>query len=514
MKLNADIVFDNMKKYIPAEMFGYKTKELNLSRPEFYIDENMPFKDGHLYIITGNQVMRRASIEKGAVIISIGDVPQISYFNERCCFIKLKSNTSVFEVFNIVNSIFNKYSLWREKLSKTLKDSIDIDELVGYAHEIFENPILVLDSKFKVISATGYEKWGSDTISFNAEQQRELSMSALEQYLGEQELLIDVKEPLFLNMLGSSTLSLNLFDTDEYVGSITIDYKNSTVKAGHEALLKYFAQFLLYAIKKNSRVLISDRSMLRKLFSDIINDLPIATSRRKYLDNIEKPKRYICVIVKLNNRFAQIPIEYVCSKFEQIFPKGITFENRSNVISFIEVDFLKEGQYLREIISDQMQLLVGAMDITVGISNDFTDPYSAKLYYSQAQAALENGNLLDPEKKYYHFKDYALTELIINSQNGLPIEMYFPEGLIRLFEHDKVSPISYVETLECLLKNNMSFAATSSELFIHRSTLLERISRISRELGEDLKNPDVRLKIQWILKAIEINKSIMDKPKS
>ncbi|MBR1704015.1 MAG: helix-turn-helix domain-containing protein, partial [Clostridia bacterium] len=39
---------------------------------------------------------------------------------------------------------------------------------------------------------------------------------------------------------------------------------------------------------------------------------------------------------------------------------------------------------------------------------------------------------------------------------------------------------------------------------IHRSTLLERLSRIKKELWDDLEDPEVRLRLMIVLKALEL----------
>ena len=73
----------------------------------------------------------------------------------------------------------------------------------------------------------------------------------------------------------------------------------------------------------------------------------------------------------------------------------------------------------------------------------------------------------------------------------------------RLVNHDKNSSTSYIETLRVYLENNLSIAKTSSDLFVHRSTLMERLARIKRELSLDLDNPDVQLRLRILLRALQ-----------
>jgi DNA-binding PucR family transcriptional regulator len=51
----------------------------------------------------------------------------------------------------------------------------------------------------------------------------------------------------------------------------------------------------------------------------------------------------------------------------------------------------------------------------------------------------------------------------------------------------------------------MNITQTAKELFIHRSTLLERLKHIEDLLQLDLKHPDVRLYLNMTLKIIENN---------
>lgn len=121
---------------------------------------------------------------------------------------------------------------------------------------------------------------------------------------------------------------------------------------------------------------------------------------------------------------------------------------------------------------------------------------------------MENGQLFHPGEGFYAFQNYALRELLINAIGNLPMEMYYTEGMRRLKQHDEKSPVSYIETLRVYLDNNMSVTKATAKLFINRSTLIERLSRIKRELNCNLEDPDERLRIQILLKAEQLQQEI------
>ena len=70
MKLNADILYENLSETLPAELLGFHTSELNLRRPEFYLDSAEPMLANHLYILPGDQFPRHLKLEKGCVILA------------------------------------------------------------------------------------------------------------------------------------------------------------------------------------------------------------------------------------------------------------------------------------------------------------------------------------------------------------------------------------------------------------------------------------------------------------
>ena len=70
-------------------------------------------------------------------------------------------------------------------------------------------------------------------------------------------------------------------------------------------------------------------------------------------------------------------------------------------------------------------------------------------------------------------------------------------------EHDRQSHVSYLQTLKIYLQQQMNLSQTAAQLYIHRTTLLERLKRIEAMLGEDLNDPDVRLYLLLVLQQLD-----------
>lgn len=510
MKLSADIVYDGLCERFPMEMSGPKLTELCLERPMFYDGVSDEFAANHLYITRTERLPRRAVVPKGVVLLCSGDGIQLSYYRERCCVIRLKDETDILTVLNAAQELYDRFDAWRDKLQEILDRNASVEEMLTCSLPIFETPMFLLDENFRFLAHSGTAADGNG--AWNSDAQDNLSLPELGQYLELHELKTGEKEPLILNILDSTTLNVNLFDKDTYMGCLTLDYRDRTHRLGDIELAKLLAAMLTRAILKFSPAVPSGNQLLRAVMQDVVDGLPADYAQRRALEHIVEGKEYVCVKMELSNRLAKLPVGYICSAVESRFPCSVCFERKGAAMCFVETSSLKgkNGDF-REKLMAAMEEFTESMGVRIGVSDTFRDIYSARLYYHQASAALENGTLVDPAKRYYHFQDYALTELVINSLGKMPMELFFSDGMRRLAAHDAEAPVSYIDTLREYLDQNMSITRTSAALYVHRSTLLERIGRIERELDMDLKNPDDRLRIQILLKAMQLHQQINER---
>ena len=503
MRLNADILYENINDSIPAEMTGHHTAGLSLRRPEFFLDSAEPMQADHLYILPGDQFPRHLKLEKGAVILCSGNVPVVQHYLDRCCLIRLKQKTDPFAIMNLVTGIFDRYDRWYEGLHQVVETTADLAEMTEATSKLFHNPIMVLDSEFRFVTRAGY---GDDQqyVAFDENGPDKLSLSALNQFLSATDMKLDETDPIKIDIYGQSVLSYNLFDSDEYAGSLTLEYRNRPYRPGDEPLIRLFAHYLMLAMKQHSQYMSSGHSVLCKTFQSLMDDMPVDLEDRRRLKKMDLPELWRCIVLQPTERLSKVPASYVCETLEAMFPGSIAFSYEAAVVLFTSADRLDNSAEARRQFVRLLEEQFDTTTLKVGISSPFSDLFSARWHYTQGCIALENGSIFDPDETFYFFEEYALEELIINAPGDQPLEMYFSDGLKRLFEHDAQSQTSYIETLRTYLNNNMNVTATADALYIHRSTLLERLSRIKKELWDDLKDPDVQLRLRIILKALEI----------
>lgn len=514
MNLNAGIIYDNLMDSIPVKMYGPVNEALLLERPEFILGNEKKLASDHLYVVKADKLPQRPVIEPGVTIVCVGETINLAYYRDRCCIIQTKEEENFYNIFNLIQGIYNKYEAWDGKLNEILNGNASVKEMAESSHQIFENPIIVIDSNFHYVAFTGYtDQLGDESEAFvnRPDDNDNMQLPTLGQFLKFREPAMHVKEPLLINLLGSSTLDINLFDDGEYIGCLTIDYRSRPHRTSDIALGQHLAKLITLATHRSSTIMSNGKSTLRKILRDIVDGSSIDSYQKRLLESAGLNKEYICVKMKFRNLAEQVPTGYICNLIEAKFSKSIAFEFDSSVVSFVGTDSIRDsGSKFLEGLNNTFSAFTEAISIRLGVSDSFTNLFNAKLYYEQTCAALENGSLIHPEKQYYNFQDYALMEMVVNSLGELPLEMYYSDGMRRLVEHDRNSQVSYLETLRVYLEQNMSITKTSSILYVHRSTLLERLSRIERELDADIKDSNERLRLQILLKAIQIHNMIQN----
>lgn len=516
MKLNADIIYDNLKEDYAVELKGKKSTKLRIGRPEYFLDSAEGFGEGRFYVLKGERLPKRAPVAGDTLILCIGNSVCLPYYVERCSVLLIRENVSMSLLFNRLTEIFNRYDAWDQRLRELLYTNPDIQGMIDCSSSIFDNPLFVLDADFHYIAYSNYsdiELADWEKLLSRAPGGDNLDLPILSKFLEFQNLSMEERKPILFNMLDSSTLSVNLFEEDDYIGCLTVDYRRRKHRPSDDILADHLARLLEGALVKYAFSSHMNRHTLRQIFYDLLSDVHISSEEQWRIDNINRRRSYICAQIRFSRRLVNLPNGYICSTIEKTFPKSMAFEYEEAVAAFFDMESIDcDENSFHQLLKEHFVSLAGTDGFDVGVSNVFRDIYDARLYYLQACSALEHGKQLAPSEHFHLFRDYVLTELIENAMGKLPLRTYFSPGLERLAKHDAGSAVSYMDTLRAYLDHNMSVTKTASSLFLNRSTLLERLARIKNLLGAELQEPGERLLLQILLKAMEIQEGLKDTP--
>lgn len=508
MKLNADLVCAGLERSYSIDIFGPRSKELRISRPEFYMDGSDMLMEDHLYLATVEHLPLRPKIGKNVVLVCVGDAAKLSYYKERCCVMVIRNKADFFSVHKALEDVFDRYAQWEQDLFRIFLESAGIQAISDNLCALLDRDVVVLDSSFTLLAHSEGSMPANRPIDFA--DGRNLSTEALAEYLKTGNMLLDRHGAIVFDIEGTHSVCANLFDrNDRYSGCLVVLFDDDEPRPGEDVLVEITAKTLEKALEMSPSVLSDQHSVLKSALQDIVGEMPLSASRKWALSLHSEGAEYICISLHYASHLNQLPASYACNAFENEFVGSIAFEYDESIVCFVPTAPLTDhsGSYfatLNRLLSEFLAKTI----MVAGISNPFTDLYDARSFYKQAEVALDCGRIVAPKGELYYFDSYALIDMIMNSTGSLRADLYYPRGMPALIEHDGVAGVSYIDTLRVFLDENMSYTAAARALYIHRSTLIDRIERIEKELGLDLHDPEARLRVLMSLKAMEIEASV------
>ena len=493
MKLCTEILYWRLKeKLITVSMRGRMNGELLLNRPEFYLDDTRSFEKNQVYVCSADHLPSNPKLDENVSLICLGQSWNLNAYYDRCSVILVEGTWDIFQVFNLVQEIFNRYDSWEEQLWTILRHGAGLPDMLNASRSIFENPLMLTGSDFRYLGVTEEDYLQNelgmqmDTQSFDTEK--------MALFLSMHDMSTHVREPLLLELQGNRTLSVNIFDQQEYLGCLTIYEHSRAIRESDKKLAVFFTKLLRQAIQQNP-VLASTRSAARRALRSVIAGQSIDFEYRRALSLESTKGSWVCVKLLPRSGSVPLPGAYLAAALEERHSGAIAFEYETAVVGFIPAD-----QTEKESAEKLLPILEG-FEMVCGISSVFSNLYDANHAWFQASSALQNGLRQEKSESIFYFQNYLLPQLLNGALAGRPTWVFYTEGLKRLKEHDDNSQVSYLHTLRVYLDNNLSVTKTAAALFLHRSTLLDRLAHITAMLGRDLKDADYCLTLGIILRA-------------
>ena len=155
MKLSPDILYWRMKEQLhTVTLQGRNGSDLVLQRPEFYLDRNKVFEKNRVYVCSGDHLPQRPGIGENVCLICLGHHWNLNAYYDRCSVILVEGQWDIFQVFNLVQGIFDRYDRWEEQLWTVLRHGASLSQMLEASRGIFENPLLLMGSDFRYLGVT------------------------------------------------------------------------------------------------------------------------------------------------------------------------------------------------------------------------------------------------------------------------------------------------------------------------------------------------------------------------
>ena len=211
-----------------------------------------------------------------------------------------------------------------------------------------------------------------------------------------------------------------------------------------------------------------------------------------------RPCHYICMfkIKKLSTISYDIEdvSKYIINSLGEVLNEKnytlIHMEYANHLMSLIFANDYEDAKKSSEYIEDIFKLISSRYSECIEMSLSFSrireNNSDIKTSYKEAFKALSMIDMYKNDSKVIKYSDLGIVRLLIELSDVKDINQYCYENLGPILEYDKNHGMDLVGTLKCYFKNNRHLLKTSQELFIHRNTLLYRLSTIKNLLQRDL----------------------------
>ncbi len=422
-------------------------------------------------------------------------------------FPALRSNkTIVFPAGTDLNNLFAQASKFTSTEEALLKDSYilfdyflnngKLSDVVNFASQLVSNPLLVLDTSYKVLAySTCYsfedEQWEKNIHRGYCPYEYIAGFNKLEGVRNAPRSSKPFTVTCFTSPLNRCISKL--YCQGKQKGFLlAIDAVSPFEKTNFE-LFEMVSRLIARIVDTNNQIARhSNSSFFDSIFIDALEDAfktPAILRERLGQTGVNPGSTYRIIIVDISgyNNF-DYNSEHLRNEIVNHFPSsfGVCYQN--NMVALIDMGKMTES--LDEAMGTMLDFLE-VNEIRIAISDEFDDIALISQYYRQANSTLSLSARLGVPASVVYSNDFKYYELLQAAKADLDLSYYYSNEFKEIRRYDDENDTDYCETIAAYLACDKNAKKTGDRLHAHKNTVLYRLNK-SRELFDfDCYNVDV-----------------------
>ena len=489
MKLDMELVYEELKEMFPEAVFGAEGGCPPLERPLLYIP-GQKTEPERLYISEGT--VGEVRDPRAGWICAQGELPE----EEIGPCICLPQDRSL--VFNAVQQIYDRYEAWERQLQQLENRPDALRQMLLESEELFHNPLVLLSADFTLRVQVGMRQNFFDrragSIDFFNNLRQDKTYAANNQ----------TGEPYLLpaSVIPCRSWNINLFQGGQVACRLLLLEQDRPLRRSDGYRLSRLAAHLSRVLEAESGMAQPNHlhNIFHRILSDRTADYMEMSSQLEEL-GWSQEDAYFCLVLKISgNADEKASGSFLCGYLEQTYRFCCCLPFRDRVVVFFDAS--KIGRSLRE-IARELKYFIRESFLKAGYSRSMQGHNNLHRQYLQARIALETGSRGKPYLWIHHFNGTAFSYLLEQAQRQLPSDMVCHEGLLALRQHDQQYGTEYLRTLWTYMEEQYNAVRSAQKLFIHRSTFLKRLERIKKILNCSLEDMDERIYLAFSYRLLE-----------
>ncbi len=499
MQLNPSIIYEELsEKYSFVSFTGSSNLSEHLRSPLLYIS-GMKLCPGTAYVGNADLFSEKTVFPENCCLILAGSVSDLSLF-PGTPVIMIRDTESVEELYNSVQSIYEKINDWSSEIGKLVLYDADIQTILNVSKPLFPNTFLnVLDHHYNVLATTADPEVVMDETGMTPPDVLSRFKSD-PQYVNSR-----FREGTFLyegKYFDHKILLHHLFINGEMRGTFSMAEQGAPFTDSVRVLFEHLAMLIEHCYDHRAYSMSRSAARPNELFGDLLSgELP---SDKQLSDALASLKwdvndRYKVAYIAIREADRLIGTTlYLCRRLDSQLVSAFSMEYDGDIIILLNIT--KIGSFEEESKAAFSEFLNQNL-LSAGVSLEFENLSFMRSYYLQAKAAYAIGSKNAPGPIHY-FTDVRVDYMIQNISSEIFPETLCPSALLKLRDSDRTRGTEYIKTLDTYFQTGMNASLTAKLLYINRSTLLERLARLWTQLEIDPNRHEDRLYLILCMKIL------------
>lgn len=507
MKLSTDVIYDMLSEKYTLRRYGRKARERELLLPVFY-NPRMQTRKRAVYVCRTEDLARKPIDD--CLFFCVGPKPAGSWSMYPCEIIHVEdAQNDLFAVFNAIQEIYGRLLDWYGQMQEFALSGASVRSMLEASVPLFQNRITIVDYNLNILAYCEYEEADDKAAIVMSDRFERLPMEKVIQLGKNIERSTHAREPFFVQEEGRpDNYCINLFVGNDYIGCCTLQQDIRPLSTKDFELFKVFAQFVRRTLSSQVNALGSQYVTTGMIFEQLLRRYPVSrydVDRALSLADFNLGSVSLdecswgCLAIRSSNSNRTYPEGYLCSAIEDMVARSAVFFLDDIIVVF----FLMVPDECVDGHLDVLDEYLADMNFIAGVSRPFKDVFRANDYYQQALVALDAGHARDGGNVRCSFDDCVLDYMLERSCGDFNPRLIVDPALVEL-ARDSSHGVDHIETLRCYLDNNCNASKTAQEMFLHRSTLTQRLETIQRYV--DLSTPEKRLFLRMCLHLPDIDR--------
>lgn len=405
----------------------------------------------------------------------------------------------------LLQDVFDYYDLWFENLYH-FATHMNFEHIVNSCHPILGNPLLLLDSNYKVIAMS--RQYGAQDVDEEWKYLSEHGFSSVKavQFLREKRNCNNMDylhhTPAVrlqqLDEFGCVNMSMNILAGNSICGHLVVMQKDRSFNPGDRVVLKILSDILSpYVDKLNfSNQYVWGSSVFSKLMSGTAYDEETLSMQMKYYRWNEEDTYHMIMIGYKKKNVDDMLVRLLRSSVLQITPFSV-----AEIVDKQVLVICNEKKVQGESIWLRFREMAERNGLYLMKSLSFERIQLLKYGFDQLKVMRELMQI-EEKRSFYEFEEVASAYILRAETKEQKIYATYP-CIRKIWTNADEKTKEMLHTFRIYLENNRIMADTAKDLYVARNTLVYRVKKAMELL--DLLLDDRNRRLYYLLSLEVLN---------